>query len=88
MVTSSTYLRRLKRTTIIRVEYEQDNNASGQGLLESPCKCGIEPPGFISHGVSEEIFLSAGKGLLVKQGGLVCVCSGLTISVTYNILVF
>ena len=25
---------------------------SGYGLLESPCECGIEPPGFISHGVS------------------------------------
>ena len=23
------------------------------GLLETPCECGIEPPGFISHGVSE-----------------------------------
>ena len=23
------------------------------GLLESPCECGIEPPGFISHGVSK-----------------------------------
>ena len=22
------------------------------GLLESPCHCGIEPPGSISHGVS------------------------------------
>ena len=25
---------------------------SGQGLLESPCECGIEPLGSISHGVS------------------------------------
>ena len=25
---------------------------SAQGLLESPRKCGIEPPDFISHGVS------------------------------------
>ena len=25
---------------------------SGYGLLESPCKCGIEPPGSISHGVT------------------------------------
>ena len=25
----------------------------GQGLLESPCECGIEPPSFISHRVSE-----------------------------------
>ena len=25
---------------------------SAQGLLESPCECGIEPPGPISHGVS------------------------------------
>ena len=24
---------------------------SGQELLESPCECGIEPPGSISHGV-------------------------------------
>ena len=22
-----------------------------KGLLESPCECGIEPPGSISHGV-------------------------------------
>ena len=26
---------------------------SGYELLESPCECGIEPPGSISHGVSE-----------------------------------
>ena len=26
--------------------------AFGRGLLESPCKCGIEPPGSLSHGVS------------------------------------
>ena len=25
---------------------------SGCGLLESPCECGIEPPGSIRHGVS------------------------------------
>ena len=25
---------------------------SGLGLLESPCECGIEAPGSISHGVS------------------------------------
>ena len=25
---------------------------SAQGFLESPCKCGIEPPVFIKHGVS------------------------------------
>ena len=24
------------------------------GLLESPCECGIEPPGSISHGVGIE----------------------------------
>ena len=24
----------------------------GKVLLESPCECGIEPPGSISHGVS------------------------------------
>ena len=27
------------------------DSASGQRLLESPCECGIEPPGFINHGV-------------------------------------
>ena len=25
---------------------------SEQGLLESPCECGLEPPGSISHGVN------------------------------------
>ena len=28
------------------------DNWVDSGLLESPCECGIEPPGFISHGVS------------------------------------
>ena len=31
----------------------EDNTRTilGYGLLESPCECGIEPPGSISHGV-------------------------------------
>jgi hypothetical protein len=28
------------------------DSAQDKGLLESPCECGIEPPGSISHGVS------------------------------------
>ena len=36
---------------------------SGQGLLESPCECGIEPPGSISHGVSV-----IGNPILVVMG--------------------
>ena len=28
------------------------DSAQDMGLLESPCECGIEPPGSISHGVS------------------------------------
>ena len=31
--------------------YELDWFSSGQGLLEVPCECDIEPLGFISHGV-------------------------------------
>ena len=27
------------------------NSAQYGGLLESPCECGIEPPGSISHGL-------------------------------------
>jgi len=27
-------------------------NLAQEGSLESPCGCGIKPPGFISHGVS------------------------------------
>ena len=33
-----------------RYQYEElDRFGSVQGLLESPCECGIEPPGFIRH---------------------------------------
>ena len=28
------------------------DSAQDRDLLESPCECGIEPPGSISHGVS------------------------------------
>ena len=28
------------------------DSAQDYGLLESPCECGIKPPGFINHGVS------------------------------------
>ena len=28
------------------------NSAQDRNYLESPCKCGIEPPGSISHGAS------------------------------------
>ena len=28
------------------------DSAQDRNLLESPCECGIEPPGSISHGVS------------------------------------
>ena len=28
------------------------NSARDRNLLESPCECGIEPPGSVSHGVS------------------------------------
>ena len=28
------------------------DSVQDKGLLESPCECGIEPPGSIIHGVS------------------------------------
>ena len=28
------------------------DSAQDRNFLESPCECGIEPPGYISHGVS------------------------------------
>ena len=28
------------------------DSAQDRNLLESPCECGIEPPGSVSHGVS------------------------------------
>ena len=38
---------------INRCQYEEWGLfGSGYGLLGSPCKCGIEPPVSISHGVS------------------------------------
>ena len=30
------------------------DSAQGSDLLESPCECGIESPGLISHGEEEE----------------------------------
>ena len=37
-----------------RVQYGELNSlATGYGLLESPCECGIEPSASISNGVSQ-----------------------------------
>ena len=40
----------LKETGVDRESWV--DSAQEKGLLESLCECGIEPPGFISHGVS------------------------------------
>ena len=40
----------------IRMDLEEiginEDNRVDSALLESSCECGIEPPGYISHGVS------------------------------------
>ena len=38
---------------------ELDKLGSEQGILQSPCTCGIEPPGAISHGVSYMVLKEA-----------------------------
>ena len=39
---------------------------SGYGLLESACECDIEPPGSISHGVSNNVFIVLVKMLCLN----------------------
>ena len=42
----------LQGTLKNRYQYEGLGwSGSEQGLLESPCECGFEPPGFITNGV-------------------------------------
>ena len=43
------FIRKAKEWTVIIIE----EFGSGQELLESPCECGIVPPGSISHGGSQ-----------------------------------
>ena len=35
--------------------------------MESPCECGIEPPGSISHGVSELVMFCQSLGFTIKE---------------------
>ena len=61
--------------------------AQGKGLLEIPCECGIEPPGFISHGVSSSRGSSGTIGSGDSGNSSNSSCGGIVVAVVVAIVV-